>query len=58
LGEHKLGEKRLVACGRLTDFRVAYGWIESRDGGIALDPLCALVLGVEPGQSVTHVARW
>ena len=58
LGEHRDGEKRLVATGRLAGFRTAYGWIAQREGGIALDPACAAVLGVEPGQSVTHVARW
>ena len=58
LGEHTAGEKRLVASGRLAQFRVAYGWVDRRDDGIAIDPLCARVLGVEPGQSVTHVARW
>lgn len=58
LGEHLAGEKRLVATGRLAGFRAAYGWIEHRDGGIALDPACAVALGVEPGDTVTHVARW
>ena len=58
LGDHKAGEKRLVSSGRLGTYRAAYGWIEHRDGGIAIDPDCAKVLGVEPGQSVTHVARW
>ena len=58
LGDHKEGEKRLLAHGRLADFRAAYGWTERRDGGIAVDPDCARVLGVEPGQTVTHVARW
>jgi arginine N-succinyltransferase len=58
LGEHKQGEKRLVANGTLADFRAAYGWITHRDDGIALDRGCATVLGVEPGVTVTHVARW
>ncbi len=58
LGEHKAGEKRLVTTGRLAGFRAAYGWVEHRDCGLALDPGCAAVLGVEPGQTVTHVARW
>ncbi len=58
LGDHKAGEKRLVSVGRLADFRTAYGWVDQRDGGIALDPDCAKLLGVEPGMSVTHVARW
>jgi arginine N-succinyltransferase len=58
LGEHKSGEKRLVTTGRLAEFRAAYGWVEHRDGQLALDPGCAAVLGVEPGETVTHVARW
>lgn len=58
LGDHQDGEKRLVAVGTLADFRVAYGWVGERDGGIALDPACARTLGIEPGETVTHVARW
>jgi arginine N-succinyltransferase len=58
LGEHLEGEKRLVTAGHLADFRAAYGWIEPREGGIALDPICARVLGVDKGDTVTHVARW
>jgi arginine N-succinyltransferase len=57
LGEHKPGEKRLISTGQLVGFRTAYGWVEQRDGGIAIDPDCARVLQVEPGQLVTHVAR-
>ena len=58
LGDHKAGEKRLVSVGRLADFRTAYGWVDQRAGGIALDPDCAGLLGVEPGMTVTHVPRW
>ena len=58
LGDHQAGEKRLFSSGHLGDFRAAYGWMEPREGGLALDPLCARTLGLEPGQSVTHVARW
>jgi arginine N-succinyltransferase len=58
LGDHKAGEKRLLAVGKLADFRAAYGWVQQRDGGIAIDPLCAATLGVETGETVTHVARW
>jgi len=57
LGEHKRGEKRLIAHGKLAEFRCAYGWIETRDGAITLDPECARVLGVDRGDSITHVAR-
>jgi arginine N-succinyltransferase len=58
LGEHQAGEKRLVAVGRLAEFRCAFGWIAPHGDGIALDPACAALLGVEPGMAVTHVARW
>ena len=58
LGDHKAGEKRLVSTGVLGEFRAAYGWVEARDGGVAIDPLCARTLGLEPGMSVTHVGRW
>jgi arginine N-succinyltransferase len=57
LGDSAVGEKRLVSTGRLADFRTAYGWVEARGDGIALDPGCAALLGVEPGMTVTHVAR-
>ncbi|HQA17850.1 MAG TPA: arginine N-succinyltransferase [Novosphingobium sp.] len=58
LGEDTGGELRLVAHGRMAQFRCAYGWVDCRDDGIAIDPACARVLGVEPGETVTHVARW
>lgn len=57
LGDHKGGEKRLLATGKLAGFRTAYGWVEQREGGIALDPGGAALLGVEPGMTITHVAR-
>lgn len=58
LGEHKTGEKCLIAHGRFADFRAAYGWIERRAGGIAINPDCAALLRLGEGASVTHVARW
>lgn len=58
LGDHLTGEKRLLSVGQLADFRTAYGWVDQRDGGIAIDPGCAAALRIEPGMSVTHVARW
>lgn len=58
LGEHKAGEKQLITHGKFADFRCAYGWTEAREGGVALDPDCARLLGVESGQTITHVARW
>ncbi|MBS0476130.1 MAG: arginine N-succinyltransferase, partial [Proteobacteria bacterium] len=57
LGEDKGGERRLVATGSFSDFRVAYGWVAEKDDGIAVDPGCAATLGIEPGMTVTHVAR-
>lgn len=58
LGEHIGGEKMLVSSGRMEDFKTAYGWVEMRDGGIAVDAGCAKALGVGKGDSITHVARW
>jgi arginine N-succinyltransferase len=58
LGDQKEGEKRLVAVGRMTSFRAAYGWVERDGDAIQLDPDCANALGVGEGDSVTHVARW
>lgn len=58
LGEHGAGELRLLSVGRLGAFRTAYSWVEPRGDGIAIDPAAAAALGVEPGMTVTHVARW
>ena len=58
LGENDSGEKMLVAQGQMAEFRCAYGWVKPCDGGIAIDPECAEVLGVVPGATVTTVARW
>ena len=57
LGDHKDGEKRLVTVGRLSDFRTAYGWVEFEGDEVRLDPGCARLLGVEAGDTVTHVPR-
>ncbi len=57
LGERRAGAKRLIATGKLADFRAAYGWSEDRDGGIALDPMCAGALRLEAGDTLTHIAR-
>lgn len=57
LGEDKVGEKRLIAKGRLTDFTAAYGWVEDRGSDIALDPAGAKLLGVGEGDTITHIAR-
>jgi arginine N-succinyltransferase len=58
LGDHIGGEKMLVSAGRMEGFKTAYGWVDQRDGGIAIDPASAKALGVDKGDSVTHVARW
>ncbi|MFM6931463.1 MAG: arginine N-succinyltransferase [Novosphingobium sp.] len=58
LGEHERGEKRLLATGTLAGFRTAYGWTEPTGDGIIIDTAGARALGVEPGHTVTHVARW
>jgi arginine N-succinyltransferase len=52
------GEKALVSHGSLGQFRSGFGWIERREGGIALDAQCAALLGVSVGDGVTHFGRW
>lgn len=58
LGDHLGGEKVLVAHGYLDQFRAAYGWLDQRGDGVALDAGSARLLKVEPGQEITHVTRW
>jgi arginine N-succinyltransferase len=58
LGEHKAGEKDLVAFGKLGAFRATYGWLEPQDGGIAIDPEAADLLGVGEGDLITHISRF
>lgn len=58
LGDHIGGDKMLVSSGRMVGFKTAYGWVDVRDGGIAIDPASAKALGVNVGDTVTHVARW
>ncbi len=59
VGEHKAGEKMLIAKGQLIDFRATYGWtLANEDGTVALDNDSAVKLGVSAGDSITHVARW
>ncbi len=57
-GDHVGGEKMLVSSGRMENFKTAYGWVEVRNNGIAIDPVCASALDVTSGDTVTHVARW
>lgn len=57
LGAQGKGEKMLLAHGRLADFRASFGWIDPRDGGIAIDPKTARLLHIGEGDLVTHVTR-
>lgn len=50
-------QRRLVATGRLAQFRCAYGFVAPREGGVALDPDSAALLGVSKGDTVLHIAR-
>jgi len=51
------GVESLVAAGRLTDFRCAFGSVDANGEGVALSSDAAEVLGVGPGDRVLHVAR-
>jgi arginine N-succinyltransferase len=51
------GQKVLLAAGRLAGFHACYGACEPVDGGIALDPEAADLLGVGPGDTVWTVPR-
>ena len=53
----KKEQMSLVATGRLSAFRAAYGLIEIRGGGAALDAEAAALLGVAPGDPIVHVGR-
>jgi arginine N-succinyltransferase len=49
------GERRLVAHGRLAQFRCGIGHVAPVDGGVTLDRASASLLGVSPGETITHV---
>jgi arginine N-succinyltransferase len=51
------GQKVLLAAGRLAGFHACYGACEPVDGGVALDPQAAELLGVGPGDTVWTVPR-
>jgi arginine N-succinyltransferase len=51
------GQKVLLAAGRLAGFHACYGACEPVDGGIALDPEAAGLLGVGVGDEVWTVPR-
>jgi arginine N-succinyltransferase len=50
-------EKMLVTVGRLADFKCAYGQISINDDGATIDTNCAAALNLNPGDSITCVAR-
>jgi arginine N-succinyltransferase len=50
--------KVLAAHGTLGDFVTAYAYVAVVDGGVAIDPMGAALLGVGAGDTITHVARW
>ena len=51
------GQKVLLAAGQLAGFHGCYGACEPVDGGIALDPVAAELLGVGVGDEVWTVPR-
>jgi arginine N-succinyltransferase len=51
------GAPALVATGRLTGFRAAFGAVAFGDDGVTLDADCAAALGITAGDRVSHVAR-
>lgn len=58
LGEDRGGDKKLLACGLLANFRAAYGWTRAHADGVAIDPAAAALLDLEPGMTLTSVPRW
>ena len=52
------GMRALIAAGRLSEFRCAYGEIAlDGEAGVVLDPVAAQALDVSAGDTVWHVAR-
>ncbi|MFZ5747767.1 MAG: arginine N-succinyltransferase [Pseudomonadota bacterium] len=51
------GTASLVSAGRLAGFHAAYGFVQPRDGGVSLDPVCAELLGVREGDTVLYSER-
>lgn len=51
------GEPALVSVGSLKEFRVTQGRVSPREGGVAIDPRTAELLGVGLGDEVLHVGR-
>lgn len=51
------GEKALIACGQMAQFRCCYGARDISEQGIAIDSRAAEVLGVQVGDAVWSIAR-
>jgi arginine N-succinyltransferase len=51
------GDKILIATGRLTDYRCAYGFVREADGRVSLDRASAALIGIQPGQPFTMAGR-
>jgi arginine N-succinyltransferase len=51
------GTEALVAHGRLSDFRCAFGTVRGAEGEVVLDPDCAAAIGADAQSTVLHVAR-
>ena len=51
------GEESLIATGELADFRCCLGQAQAAADGVRVDRASAEALGLEPGMTVTHVAR-
>ena len=52
-----MGEKVLLAAGRLTGFHSCYGLCEAAEDGVVIDAAAAELLGVGPGDTVWSVSR-
>ena len=53
----EMGEKALIATGRLADFRCCYGAREVTADGMAIDARAADLLGVSEGDMVWSIGR-
>lgn len=51
------GGNTLIATGRLGDFRSCFGTVAQAEGGVAIDPATAEILGVTQGDSIWSAAR-
>jgi arginine N-succinyltransferase len=52
-----MGEKVILAAGRLTGFHSCYGLCEAAEDGVVIDAAAAEMLGVGPGDAVWSVPR-